>query len=72
MLFPNAYQISLENLDFLFVQTVDNRTESIYFIPLYVVKEGEEKLKLTEMQKEKGTTIFLITCGSPSWKLKDL
>lgn len=72
MLFPNAYQISLENLDFLSVKTVDNRTKFIYFIPLYVVKEGEEKMKLTKMEKKKGTTIFKITCRSPSWKLKDL
>lgn len=45
MLSPNAYQISLENLDVLFVQTMDSRTEPIYFSPLYVVKEGEKKKK---------------------------
>lgn len=68
MLSPNAYQISLENLDVLFVQTMDSRTEPIYFSPLYVVKEGEKKKK--QMGKEKEAPTFLITCGEPILETK--
>lgn len=56
--FLNTDQISLENLDFLsLTQCTIAPIPSLLSCCMWL-KEGEEKIKLTEMEKEKGTTIF--------------
>lgn len=59
MLFLNAYQISLENLDFLSAHPVYNCANSIYFIMLYVGEGRWRKNKINGNGKREGSYYFL-------------